>query len=161
MFYGYKDFMTLTFTTKFSKNNAFIHFAIEIFSLNYNIRLWCLIIKHWVWFLLYFLVRSYVERWHNFVRTFHFVFALFLSSTDCCLVEKTENSELTWLNSSTVLLQQSVESILYSMAQTETHPQLPEKIISKESQFSVSSYFCIYFQTNCPYTSFPPRPLRS
>lgn len=102
MFYGYKDFMTLTFTTKFSKNNAFIHFAIEIFSLNYNIRLWCLIIKHWVWFLLYFLVRSYVERWHNFVRTFHFVFALFLSSTDCCLVEKTENSELTWLNSSTV-----------------------------------------------------------
>lgn len=102
MFYGYKDFMTLTFTTKFSKNNAFIHFAIEIFSLNYNIRLWCLIIKHWVWFLLYFLVRSYAERWHNFVRTFHFVFALFLSSTDCCLVEKTENSELTWLNSSTV-----------------------------------------------------------
>lgn len=94
MFYGYKDFTNLTFITKFSRNNAFIHFVTQIFNLNYNIGLWCLILKPWVWFLPYFWVRSDTERWHNFDRTFHFVFALFLRSTDCCLVETTENSEL-------------------------------------------------------------------
>lgn len=142
--------MNLMFTTKFSKNNAFIHFLIQISNLNYNIRLWCLIIKHWVWFLPYFWVRSYIERQHNFVRTFHFVFALWLSSTDCCLVEKTENSELTQLNRSIVLLQHSMESVLYSMAQTQMHPPNsqrragPLQNTHRIPVFS-PSYFCIYF----------------
>lgn len=144
MFYGHKDFMNLMFTTKFSKNNAFIHFLIQISNLNYNTRLWCLIIEHWVWFLPYFWVRSYIERWHNFVRTFHFVFALWLSSTDCCLVEKTENSEVTQLNSSIVLLQDSTESVLYSTAQTHppTHTEeLDPHRIPIEYQFSVHHTF--------------------
>lgn len=146
MLYGYKDFINLPFTTIFSKNNAFIHFVIHIFNLNYNIRLWCLIIKHWVWFLPSFWVRHHTEKWPNFFTTFHFVFALFLFSSDCCLVEKTENSELTWLNSSIVLLQHCMESILYSTAQTQTLPsahweELDPQIISKQYQFSFPHTF--------------------
>lgn len=78
------------------------------------------------------------------LEIFHFVFALWLSSTDCCLVEKTENSEVTQLNSSIVLLQHSMESVLYSTAQTHppTHTEeLDPYRIPIEYQFSVHHTF--------------------
>lgn len=59
-----------------------------------------------------FRIRSYAERHHNYFRTFHFVFAALLSSTDSCAVGKIWKFR-TKVNGNCLLPWNGIKSVFY------------------------------------------------